>query len=238
MADYMASIEHADDCFGAVMAALDRNGLREQTVVILTTDHGIAFPHMKCNLTAHGTGVALLMDFPGNPMSGQSCDALVSHLDLYPTLCDIFKLPRPGHLQGHSLLPLLEGSATEVREEHFAEVSYHAAQEFMRSVRTERFNYIRIFDPDANVAMPNIDPGPSKSFLMENGLSSHTPRHRVQLFDLIADPMERNNLAGDPAYLDICREYELRLKRWMDHTDDPLVTGSIPLPDGAVVDSR
>ena len=238
MADYMETVEHADRCFGEVIAALDRNGLREETIVILTTDHGIAFPEMKCNLTQHGTGVALVADFPGNPLRGRACDALVSHLDLFPTLCDLLKLEKPDHLIGESLLPLLNGVKESVREDAFAEVSYHAGRDIMRGVRTNRYNFIRIYDQDACVAMVNIDGGHSKSLLMECGLSNDTLRERMQLYDLVFDPQERRNLAFDPAYRDIRISMEQRLKRWMVLTDDPAIRGHVDAPEGARVDGR
>ena len=238
MADYMESVEHADACFGQVMEALERNGLREKTIVILTTDHGIAFPEMKCNLTHHGTGVALVMDYPGNPARGQVRDALVSHIDVFPTLCELLGLEKPDHLIGQSLLPLFNGKENEIREDTFAEVSYHAARDVMRSVRTRRYNLIRILDMDAHVAMPNIDAGHSKSLLMGSVLSSETLRERVQLYDLAFDPQERRNLARDPAYRDIRISMEQRLKRWMVLTDDPAIRGHVDAPEGAVVDGR
>lgn len=238
MADYFESVEHADACFGTVMEALDRNGLREKTIVILTTDHGIAFPEMKCNLTAHGTGVALVMDYPGNPMRGRACDALVSHIDVFPTLCEMMGLDPPEYLIGESLLPLFNGEQEAVREDLFAEVNYHAGRDVMRGVRTNRYNLIRVFDQDAHVTLVNIDPGKSKTLLMEHGLGNDTLRERVQLYDLVFDPQERHNLAFDPAYRDVRISMEQRLKRWMVMTDDPVMKGHVDAPEGAVVDPR
>ena len=64
MANYIAMARILDDKIGHVLRALDETGLRENTLVIYTTDHGLAFPDMKCNLTDHGIGVALIMDGP------------------------------------------------------------------------------------------------------------------------------------------------------------------------------
>ena len=65
MANYIAMAGILDDKIGQVLAALDETGLRENTLVIYTTDHGLAFPGMKCNLTDHGIGVALIMSGGG-----------------------------------------------------------------------------------------------------------------------------------------------------------------------------
>jgi arylsulfatase A-like enzyme len=238
MADYMATLEHADQCFGTVMQALKDSGKDEETVVILTTDHGIAFPDMKCNLTAYGTGVAFLMDYPGNPLRGAASDALVSHLDVFPTLCELLGLDAPEHLIGNSLLPLFRGETEAIREEAFAEVNYHAGREIMRSVRTERYNLIEILDENPNRAMVNIDGGPAKYLWMGYGMGNSSARDRIQLYDLVFDPMERHNLAHDPAYRDARLEMQQRLKRWMVMTDDPAIRGSVQPPSDARLDAR
>lgn len=238
MADYMTTVAHADACFREVMAALDRNGLQEKTVVILTTDHGIAFPEMKCNLTHHGTGVTFVIDYPGNPMKGEVSDALVSHMDVFPTLCELLELEKPPWLIGQSLLPLLKGETEAIRDDHFSEVTYHAGREFMRGVRTNRYNLIRLFDPMPTLAMVNIDGGYSKSLLMKYGLSNETPRERLRLYDLVFDPQERDNVADDPAYADVLADMQQRLDHWMRSTDDPLLHGFVDAPEGARVDPR
>ncbi len=87
-----------------MLDALDANGLSENTLVICTTDHGIAFPRMKGNLTDHGIGVMLIMRGPGGFTGGKVYDALVSHIDLYPTICDLLEIEHPSWLQGTSLL--------------------------------------------------------------------------------------------------------------------------------------
>ena len=65
MAAFAQSAEILDNGVGAVLGALESAGLAQNTLVISTTDHGIAFPGMKCNLTVHGTAVYLIMRGPG-----------------------------------------------------------------------------------------------------------------------------------------------------------------------------
>ena len=73
------------------------------------------------------------------------CDALISHLDVFPTICDYLAISHPSWLQGKSFLPLLAGQVSEINEEIFAEVNYHASYEPKRAVRTSRWKYIRRF---------------------------------------------------------------------------------------------
>ncbi|HOQ30288.1 MAG TPA: sulfatase, partial [Armatimonadota bacterium] len=92
-ADFRASVRRLDECMGIVFDALEESGLAEETLVVCTTDHGIAFPFMKCNLTDHGTGVMLILRGPGGFTGGKVVDALVSHVDIFPTLCQMAGIP-------------------------------------------------------------------------------------------------------------------------------------------------
>ena len=162
MADYMTSVREVDRCMGLVLDALRDSGLWEDTILLLTTDHGIAFPHMKCNLYDTGTGVTLCIKPAGNWCTPRALDALVSQLDVFPTLCDLLHLEKPDWLQGTSLLPLLLGEKEEVRGELVTEVTYHAAYEPLRALRTQRYTYIRRFDEEfCRPVLPNIDASPS-----------------------------------------------------------------------------
>lgn len=109
MAGFISSARELDRKMGMVLGALEETGLAENTLVICTTDHGVAFPAMKCNLTDHGTGVMLILRGPGGFTGGRVFDALVSQVDLFPTLCELLAIEPPGWLQGQSLLPLVRG---------------------------------------------------------------------------------------------------------------------------------
>lgn len=237
MAGYYASVGHTDQVIGIILDALRESGQEDRTLIILTTDHGIAFPHMKCRLTAHGTGVALVIRHPRLAKGAGVCDALVSHLDLYPTICEMLELPAPGWCLGKSLVPLFTSGKGEIREDLFAEVNIHAAAEPMRSVRTQRYNYIRIFDEDLRVPLANIDEGRAKTELLGTDWAGK-PREPVQLYDLFHDPGETNNLCNDPKYRGVRDDMERRLLRWMEATEDPLLLGPLETPAAAVINTR
>ncbi|MBV9864945.1 MAG: sulfatase [Abitibacteriaceae bacterium] len=234
MADFKVAAQTLDHKIGVVLDALEANGLAENTFVICTTDHGLAFPGMKCNLTDRGIGVMLIMRGPGGFNDGAVSDALISHIDVFPTLCDLLQIKPPPWLQGRSLLPLVRGEATEINEAIFAEVTYHAAYEPQRAVRTSRWKYIRRFSEDTHPVLPNCDDSLSKRVWLEHGW----PRHYLaseQLYDLIFDPQEMHNLAGDAAWTEVLQEMRDRLAHWMEATDDPLRHGPVPPPGGAQV---
>lgn len=231
MAGFITSARMLDFKMGQVLDTLEETGLAENTLVICTTDHGLAFPAMKCNLTDHGTGVMLIMRGPGGFSGGQVFDSLVSHLDLYPTICEIAGVEKPSWLQGRSLLPLIRGEAQEIHDALFSEVTFHVAYEPMRAVRTRRWKYIRRFDDRTRPVLPNCDDSPSKTLWLENGWRDRAPDDE-QLYDLIFDPNEAYNLAAEPQYAAVRADLADRLHAWMEETRDPLLQGPITWPEG------
>ncbi len=235
-ADYAVAAEQMDASMGNVLDALERHGLAANTLVILTTDHGIAFPMMKGQLSDHGTGVMLLLRGPGPGgrrfEGGGVVDAIVSHLDLFPTICDTLGLDPPERLRGKSLRPLLDGSAERLHERLFSETNYHASYEPARAVRTERYKYIRRIAPRSHPILPNCDDSPSKDRLLAEGWQDR-PQPPEALHDLVFDPNEAANLAGDPAYAAILADCRERLEAWMQETHDPALAGEVPPAPGA-----
>lgn len=234
MAAFKASAEILDGKIGTVLDALDRAGLSRNTLVICTTDHGIAFPRMKCNLTDSGIGIMLIMRGPGGFSGGRVIDSLASTVDVFPTICDILGIDHPGWLQGTSLMPLVTGARTDVRDEVHAEVNYHAAYEPKRCVRTRRWKYIRRFDGRDRPVLPNCDDGPSKTVWLDHGWGERNVPEEA-LYDLVFDPGETDNLAGNPAFAEVLAGMRGRMRSWMQNTDDPLLHGPVRAPADARV---
>ncbi len=234
MAAFKASAAVMDAAVGDVMRALESAGLAENTLVISTTDHGIAFPSMKCNLTDHGMGVMLILRGPGGFLGGKVSDTMVSHIDVFPTICEVLEIKPPDWLEGRSILPLVRGDKREINEEVFGEINYHVPYEPRRAVRTSRWKYIRGFDARTAPLLANCDDGPSKDVWLRNGWKNRAIA-REQLYDLVFDPCESRNLAADPAYRTALDEMRGRLDRWMKRTSDPLLKGPVPAPKGAIV---
>ncbi len=234
MAGFLASVRELDRGVEAVLDALEASGQAENTLVIATTDHGMAFPGMKCTLTDHGLGVMLILRGPDGFAGGKSVDAMVSHVDVFPTLCDLLDIDRPSWLEGHSLLPLVRGEVDSVRDEVFGEVTYHAAYEPQRCIRTRRWKYIRRFDERSRPVLPNCDDSPSKDLWLAHGWADRAPPAE-QLYDLVFDPNEVNNVAADNAMAEVLADLRARLDAWMQRTDDPLLNGPVSAPAGARV---
>ncbi|OYO08646.1 sulfatase [Enemella evansiae] len=232
MAGFHASARVADAALGRVLAALDAAGLTENTLIIVTTDHGIPLPGMKGTLSDRGTGVMLLLRGPGF-RGGRVCDALVSQIDIFPTLCELLGIEVPGWVQGRSFLGVLDGG--EINEEVYSELTWHVAYDPQRAIRTRRWKYVQRFSTRGLPTPANTDDSPSK----DSWLAADWPdreRPFAELYDLALDPGEGTNLAGLPAYAEIETELRQRLAAWMRRTDDPLLAGPVPAPDGFWVD--
>ncbi len=245
MAEFCTMARKLDEGVGMVLDALDKSGLAKNTLVLYTTDHGVAFPGCKGTLTDHGMGVAFILRGPstladGIFTGGRAVDALISQLDFYPSICELINVEPPAWLQGTSFLPILRNDVDEVNEEIFAEVSYHAAYEPKRAVRTKRYKYIRRYVEEqtghSTMVLANCDDSLSKSIWLEQGWADR-PIASEQLYDLVFDPNEANNVIDDPAYAHVLEEMRNRLMAWMERTDDPILDGDgiVPMQPGCVV---
>lgn len=237
IADFHTTLAALDRGIGQILKTIEEQGLSRNTLIISTTDHGIAFPEMKCNLYDTGTGVHLVIRGPGGFSGGKVCDALISQIDLFPTVCELLGIAPPSWLEGRSFLPIVRGAKAEINEEIFAEVNYHAAYEPMRAVRTQRWKYIRRFHDYAHPVLPNCDDGPSKSFWLQNGWARQ-PVVKEELYDVVFDPQERCNLIADPQRQSDLATMRRSLASWMDRTSDPLLRGPIPPPKGAEINQQ
>ena len=233
-AGFHQSARNMDTAIGRILDALEAAGLRENTLIISTTDHGVAFPAMKANLCDGGIGVSFMMSGPGAFSKPGVCDALLSHVDVFPTLCEYLDMKKPEWLSGKSFLPVVEGKTQEINEAIFAEVTYHAAYEPKRCVRTARYKYQRRYDGRTTYVLPNCDDGASKSFWLREGWQGEHLLQPEELYDLVFDPGERNNLAADPRHASTLHDLRSSLDNWMHATNDPLLKGPVPLPPGGV----
>ena len=125
----------------------------------------------------------------------------------------------------------MRGDIEQVHAAIFAEVTYHAAYEPQRAVRTNRWKYIRHFDHHLGPVLPNCDDSPSKDVLVQHGWKERS-RPLELLYDLIFDPNEACNIAYDQSVGHVLEDMRNQLDNWMRATNDPLLHGPVSPPGG------
>lgn len=235
-AELLTSLRCVDECVGKVVDALKESGRYEDTVILFTTDHGLAMPYNKCNLTDAGIAVLLMMRMPGASSNGTVVEDLVSHIDVFPTLCDLLGLSKPDYLEGKSFAGVFSGKSCG-DDMIYCENNFHTSYEPIRCVRTRRYKYIRYFDSYDKINLSNCDDSVPKQFLMANG---YRDQHKDMecLYDLYFDPGERNNLINVDAYQPVVLELRQALHDFQVRTNDPLLKGPIPVKKTYKVNKR
>lgn len=219
-----------DEAVGAVRAALEHTGLAENTLLIVTCDHGIAMPRAKGTCYDPGTQTTLIMHLPGRWEGGERHDELLTNCDLMPTLMEMVGSPVEEPIDGRSFLGLLDGGRYEPHEQIFTEMTYHGMYNPMRCVRTKTHKYIRNLAELPLVYMPvDIWEAPAGQEMAEFCYS--TARPREELYDLQADPLEQENLTGDPKQEERLCDLSGRVDEWMERSGDLLLTGRWPASD-------
>lgn len=184
---YFASVSFVDACFGRLMAGLEELGLADNTIVVVWGDHGwkLGEHNSWCKQTNYDIDVRvpLMIRVPNHPSAGEKTQSLVELVDLYPTLCDVAKLPVPANMEGVSLKPLMADPKRKFKSAAFSQ--FHRAPKITPdngrymglSMVTERFHYVewRTWDHVKGVA------GELKA---------------TELYDHQNDPKENENISG------------------------------------------
>ncbi len=244
-ARYYSDITGMDEEMGRVVDMANA-ALGDEVIWLFSSDHGGQWPFGKWNLYDHGTRVPLIVAWNGRIEAGTRTDAMVSWVDLLPTLIDLAGGDVPDGLDGRSFAPVLRGDATEHRSEiyttHSADTVFNIYP--IRSIRTPRYKYILNLLPDhlhtnhsdilrkdgAGAYWHSWD----RAAETEDGAAAIVKRYferpAEELFDLHEDPLEQHNLATDPARAELISDLKGRLERWMDEQDDKRTVFNDPYP--------
>ena len=234
LAHYYDSLRRLDVTVGAVLDALDARGLAEETLVLYTSDHGPPFPFAKTTLYEAGIRVPLVARWPGVIEPGRTTDALVSFVDVLPSLLDLAGVAVPEELDGRSLAPLLLGEPWQARDAFFGSHTDHRETPSVpaRSVRSGDWKYIRNFRTEnrfENLVMKTSESwramvaAAAADEALAARLQRLSYRPREELYDLARDPHELSDLAGEPAHAERLAELRALLSEHMRAEGDPLL---------------
>lgn len=194
IASYYACASYVDAQIGIILDALEETGLDQNTIVVLTSDHGFHLGEHGCwsKYTAfeQSIRVPLAIYVPGAEGNGKVCDEIVELVDIMPTYCDLWNMEKDQQFEGLSLTPLLENPDQPWKKAAFSMVPF---AEPGRCVRTKRYKY-------AEYRKTYAKPG-----------SDELPFAR-ELYDLEVDPLEQKNVVDNDEYADVVQELSELLK--------------------------
>ncbi len=235
-AEYLNSVLLLDKEVEGIVGRLEKEGILKNTVIFLFTDHGISHLRGKQFLYDEGIKIPLIIRWPSGLPEGEQRKDLVSHIDIAATSLQLAGIAIPETMQGKGLF----GEDFQPREfVYAARDRCDETVDLIRAVRTDRYKYIRNFMPHKSYTQPNrYKDGKEilqhlRSLNSKSDLSPETIRYFMpdkpleELYDLINDPWEMNNLAEDQRHQETMVEMrELLYQQIMQSKD----LGFIPEP--------
>ncbi len=180
---YLAAISFLDAQIGRVLDALEKTGLKDNTIVLFTSDHGYHMGehghYQKRTLFEFSARVPLIISYPGQKTQAQVTRSFVEMIDFYPTLCELAGLTPPENISGISMVPVLNNAGKKIREDALT----HTVNDGY-SLVNDKYRYTR---------------------WGEGG------RGMIELYDKRDDPGEMMNLAGERKYARVIKKMDKRL---------------------------
>lgn len=217
---YYACISYTDAQIGKVLEALEKEGLADNTIVIMFGDHGYHLgDHGMWNKLSdfeQSTHVPLIVSAPGMK-KGVKSDAIVEFLDIFPTVCELTKTEHPQQLDGKSLVPILKNPKAKTKDYAISQFSRSCTENYTISTDTDLKGKAKELEEDiTGYALRD-----SRYRLVEwtKGFKTYMPFDEskvvaYELYDYNKDPEERHNVANDPAYASVVKNLKKKLHQY------------------------
>lgn len=226
-----SNILEMDDKVGHILKELKEDGLLDSTIVVWYTDHGGPLPRQKRLLYDSGTKVPMVIRFPKGRFSGKRDDRMISFIDLAPTTLSLVGLQPPEYVQGTAFL----GEFSRAEEPSYVFGAADRFDEFtdrIRSVRDKQYKYIKNYEPEKAVYadvtyrknMPIMQEllrlKENDRLTPEQALWFQQPKANEELYDIIKDPHELNNLADEPIHQKHLVRLRTACENWVNEIND------------------
>ncbi|NLE36645.1 MAG: sulfatase [Pirellulaceae bacterium] len=246
VANYYNCVKRLDTGMGLLLAELEQSGKADNTLVIYQGDHGAQFSRGKLTCYESGLRVPMIIRWPSRAMPGLVRPELVMTADILPTVLDaaniVANAETPRSLPGRSLLPLLDDGNVAWREYMHGEYNASTPGYFFpqRAVRDGRYKLIvnllqdRPNPIERGYTHTSHLPGRHRHGTTQDEIDASRPEVRrayatwreappMELYDLVEDPCEFNNLADKPEYAEVQQRLADELRDWRKRTNDPLL---------------
>ena len=243
--DYGLEVEWFDQHVGRALSHLEEIGQLENTLVVMTSDHGMPFPRVKGQIFEDGFHVPLAICWGQQVPPGRVIDDFVNVRDFAPTFLEAAEVMPTGTMTGTSFLPLLtsqkSGRLDPARDEMLIGKERHDigrpndAGYPVRAIRTPEFLYVKNFEPERwpagnpETGYTNVDDGPTKQFMLSRFDDyyelSFGKRPMEELYLVAEDPHNMKNLAADPKFAETKRKLRERMEERLRSEGDPRMLG-------------
>ena len=252
--DYLVEVEHFDRMIARAMATLEKAGRLDNTIIVITSDHGMPFPRAKASLYDAGSHVPLAIRWPkGIVQAGRVYGGLVNLSDLAPTFLEAAGVTMPAMMTANSLMGVLKNKRVHPRDRAFIAMERHDGCRKggkgypCRAIRTAEYLYIKNIEPTRwpaghpdrefcarYIPFGEVDTSPTKTLLMENkdqaGFKRYydlafAKRPAEELYHVGRDPGQLVNLAGNPEFAVIQKKLASQLQTHLVRTKDPRALG-------------
>src|SRR4051812_2818908 len=242
--DYSVEVEWGDTQVGRALAALEAAGLQQNTIVVVTSDHGMPFPYVKGQIHEDAFHIPMAMRWPAGIKPGRVVEDFINMRDFAPTWMELAGLPIHPQMTGRSLLPILRSDKSGWIENRNIMLVGKERHDIgrpddlgypVRAIRMPEYLYVHNFHPDRWPAgnpetdFGNVDPSPTKEVIKALGghfydlsLGKRLPD---ELYDLKLDPECVNNLANDLARATVVENLRYQMMDLLRKDEDPRALG-------------
>lgn len=234
LAGYYQAVSRLDQGVGRLIEVLKETGRWEDTLVLFLSDNGSPFPGAKTTLYEPGMRLPLIVRAPGQASRGQKNSALVSWVDIVPTILEFAGAKGPNYpLHGRSFLSVLEQAAPAGWDEVHASHTFHEITMYypMRGMRDRRYKYIRNLFPELEFphasdlweskTWQHVLAGGDRAMVGGRPVGKYLHRTGEELYDITADPDELNNLAGSSQHQATLAAMRNKVAAFRRETKDP-----------------
>lgn len=261
IADYYFEVQRFDRETGELIELIRKAGELDNTIIVVTSDHGMPFPRNKSNIYEGGVSVPLAIYWAGHFEGGHRINDFVSLTDLAPTFLEAVGLPIPDIMTGQSLVPqLTAGKSARIiksrnsilfgKERHVpSQPAPDSCGYSCRALRTDEYLLIHNFHPEkwpagtgdyenaflGEMWYGDCDNGPTKYYMVVNKDKdenhkklydlSFAKRPEYELYDMVNDPWQMNNLVNNPVYAEVFEKLSEQLYEELKASNDPRVIG-------------
>jgi len=237
IADFYCCVRRLDEGVGMLQKVLKKHDVLKNTLIIFVGDHGAPFSRGKAACCESSVNVPYFVSCPKFVNKGQESGALVSTVDIFPTILDAVGIEIPHNVQGKSLLPVLKNETDKVRNFLYTEFNYHgkSINSFYprRAVRDSKYKLVlNLPSPYIPNGITGIDGDKAYVYSQTEKYDGTWVREvfdrlknppKVELFDLDNDPYEKNDLSENASLKSKKDELLANVLKWMKETDDPFL---------------